>query len=255
MDKLPPPPFEPKLEFEKIPFMHWGIISRYNFSNLRNVPIKRWDPLSSTTIEFAAMKQYGHYTYISPVRAERVDQYKDREKPEEPHPDFIDAFKATLDGHEYFDDEGRKIGDAFSILIGDGENRLEDPFSVEPRIKQTHERAITFINKYPAMVRVIEPEIKDYIEKQLEANSKLARGVCLVTTSREYGENLAQLGPENTKALFKSLITGIKYVVEESNKKDIQLIPVSPFFNIGHKVGGSVPRLPSGSLGAYRALC
>ena len=96
MENLPPPPFEPKIEFELIPFMHWGIISHFNFSNLRNVPVKRWDPLSSTSIEFSNLKQYGHYTYISPVRAERVDQFKDRQEHQvEPHPDFIDAFKAT----------------------------------------------------------------------------------------------------------------------------------------------------------------
>src|SRR5271157_5501959 len=95
----PPKPFEPKIEFEQIPFMHWGIISHFNFSNLRNVPVKRWDPLSSMALEFSTMKQYGHYTYISPVRAERVDQYKARqEQPVEPHPDFIDAFKGTIDG-------------------------------------------------------------------------------------------------------------------------------------------------------------
>lgn len=240
------------LELEKIPFMHFGIISRYNFYNLKNVPIKRWDPLGSSAIELNAsgqmiklLKKFGQYSYISPIRSERVNQFLQRRStPQKKDDDFIDIFKATLDAKDYFDEKnGLKIGDKYSITVCDGNNRLNNPFSVEPRIQRTTEKAITFINKFPAMCRVMDPEIKSYIEKNLDENSKIAMGVNLVSTVRDYAENIEDLGTDSLSALFLSMIEGIKYVIDESNKKGIGFIPVSPFFNIGSQAGGSVPRL------------
>nr|MDO8110292.1 HIT domain-containing protein [Candidatus Sigynarchaeota archaeon] len=239
------------LELEKIPFMHWGIISRYNFYTIKNVPVKRWDPLSSAAIELhefgytiKLLKQFGHYSYISPIRSERVNQYQS--KPDDSAKkgsEFIDFFKATIDAKDYTDSSGQKIGDANSITICDGKTRVDNPFSVQPRIQETSEKAITFVNKFPAMCRVIDAEIKTYIEKGLDENAKIAMGVNLISTPREYGENLEDLSKETLSALFASMIEGIKFVRDEANKKGVQLIPVSPFFNIGSKVGGSVPRL------------
>ncbi|NMC04018.1 MAG: HIT domain-containing protein [Candidatus Lokiarchaeota archaeon] len=238
------------LELEKIPFMNWGIISRYNFYTFKNVPVKRWDPLSSAAIELheygytiKLLKQFGHYSYISPIRAARVNQFKDIPLDSRAPTEFIDLFKATIDGRDYIDDAGQKIGDAYSITICDGKNKLDSPYSVKPRIRSTREKAITFINKFPAMCRVIEPDIRAYIEKYLDENSKIAMGINLLTTPRSYGEHFEDLEPDVIAALFESMIAGIKYVKEESNKNGIYLIPVSPFFNIGSKVGGSVPRL------------
>src|SRR5271157_732537 len=239
----------PVLELEKIPFMHFGIISRYNFYNLKNVPLKRWDPLGSQAIELmqsghtvTLLKKHGQYSYISPIRSERVNQFLQRRNvPQRKDENFIDLFKATIDAKDYLDENGQKIGDAYSITICDGKNRLNNPFSVEPCIQRTDEKAITFINKFPAMCRVMDPEIKSYIEKNLDENAKIAMGVNLISTTRDYAENIENISTDALSALFISMIEGIKYVVEES--KDIHFIPVSPFFNIGSQAGGSVPRL------------
>ncbi|MBN2150543.1 MAG: hypothetical protein JW839_03750 [Candidatus Lokiarchaeota archaeon] len=238
------------LEIEKIPFMNWGIISRYNFYTFKNVPVKRWDPLSSAAIELHEYgttvrlpKQFGHYSYLSPVRASRSNQFKDIPLDSKCTREFIDIFKATVDAREYIASDGQKIGDAHSITICDGTRRLDNPFSLQPRIRPTQEKAITFINKYPAMCRVVEPDIKDYIEKFLDDNAKIAMGVNLLSTPREYGEHFEDLPIDTIASLFQSMIEGIKYVKEESNKHGMHFIPVSPFFNIGSKVGGSVPRL------------
>ena len=246
-----PEEHEPILELEKIPFMHYGIISRYNFYNLKNVPLKRWDPLGSQAIELTQsghtvtlMKKHGQYSYISPIRSERVNQFLQRRNvPQKMDGDFIDLFKATLDGQDYLDADGKKIGDAYSITVSDGKNRVDNPFSVAPRIRTTTEKAITFINKFPAMVRVIDPEIKSYMEKNLDENSKIAMGVNLISTTRDYAENIENISTEALSSLFISMIEGIKYVIDESKKNGIYLVPVSPFFNIGDKAGGSVPRL------------
>ncbi len=238
------------LEIEKIPFMNWGIISRYNFYTFKNVPVKRWDPLSSAAIELhepgytiKLLKQFGQYSYISPIRASRTNQFKDLPLDSKPSGGFVDIFKATLDARDYTGADGQKIGDAYSITVCDGRNRLDNPFSVKPRIRSTSEKAITFINKYPAMCRVVESDIRAYIEKYLDENAEIAMGINLITTPREYGEHFEELPVDSLAALFRSMIEGIKYVKDESNRLGIHLIPVSPFFNIGSKVGGSVPRL------------
>jgi UDPglucose--hexose-1-phosphate uridylyltransferase len=238
------------LEIEKIPFMHWGIISRYNFYTFKNVPVKRWDPLSSAAIELhehgytiQLMKQFGHYSYISPIRSSRTNQFQEKSPPLDPDGHFIDLFKATLDAKDYLDASGVRVGDPHSITICDGCTRLDNPFSIKPRIKKTTEKAISFINKFPAMCRVVDPEIKGYVEKNLDENAKIAMGVNMISTSREYGEHLEEISTASLAALFGSMIAGIKYVKDESNKNGIHFIPISPFLNIGNKVGGSVPRL------------
>jgi len=41
--------------------MEWGIINKDNFSSIRDVPIKRWDPLSTITIsvdEFGLHREF-----------------------------------------------------------------------------------------------------------------------------------------------------------------------------------------------------
>ncbi|MHA1369272.1 MAG: hypothetical protein ACTSRA_06120, partial [Promethearchaeota archaeon] len=238
------------LPIEKIPFMHWGIITRLNFSNIKNVPIKRWDPLSSSGIQLTELgyiitllKQYGHYSYISPIRSKRKNQYPLLKSKSDANHEFIDSFKAILDGKHYFDSGGYEIGDPYSITINDDTVRLDDPFSSNPRIRKTKGKAITFINKYPAMCRVIDPEIKEYIEKHIDQNAKIAMGINLISTTRKYYERLEDADLESLVSLFKSIIDGIKHVIKKANEQGIYYIPVSPFFNFGDKAGGSVPRI------------
>ncbi len=228
--------------------MQWGIISSHSFSNLKKVPIKRWDPLSNVPIEIqdngyniVLPKIYGHYSYISPVRGKRafvVDQKLDGN----------DAFKAVFNAKPLYDEEGNLVGDGFGLIICDGSRKVDDPFSITPR--RYHEikaKAVTFINRYPAMARYVEQGIYDYIINSLPSNSKLAYGVNLVTVSKDYFDSLEfETIPDDViSAVFQSTQAGIKYVVEEANKKGIKNIPVSPFFNIGRSVGGSQRRLHS----------
>ena len=62
-------------EEHKPKFMEWGIINKENFSSVKDVPIKRWDPLSTvyiTSKDFGYREErqrfYGHYSYLSPIR-------------------------------------------------------------------------------------------------------------------------------------------------------------------------------------------
>ena len=65
--------------------MEWGIINRENWEGKStfDVPIKRWDPLSTVKItskDFGLRKEriryYGHYSYISPIRGIRPKGFK-----------------------------------------------------------------------------------------------------------------------------------------------------------------------------------
>jgi len=69
--------------------MEWGIISKENFEGKTtyDVPIKRWDPLSTVSIrteDFGLRKErtryYGHYSYISPIRRKRPKGFKTTEE-------------------------------------------------------------------------------------------------------------------------------------------------------------------------------
>ncbi|MHA1343099.1 MAG: hypothetical protein ACTSQG_03880, partial [Promethearchaeota archaeon] len=67
--------------------MEWGIINKENFTTIKDVPIKRWDPLSTMKIqtrEFGLNKKrfryYGHYSYLSPIRGKRPKGFKNEGK-------------------------------------------------------------------------------------------------------------------------------------------------------------------------------
>jgi len=242
--------------------MEWGIISKDTFKTTYELPIKRWDPLSIRTIrtkEFGLRKErvrhYGHYAYVSPIRGKRPRGFKTVDKKSEYidctkeilH-DAKDVFTAVTEGKPFYNDSGKKIGDGFTIIITEDEKRRDSPFSDKPhRIEKLPDscKAITLINRYPSMARNIAPDIYDIAVKRLPPHLKLARGINLVSLSRNFYPSFCfNLIPEDVLAgLFLSMKTAILYSVQEAIERDYYDIPVSPFFNIGTKVGGSQPRI------------
>lgn len=276
------------LEPDEIPFMNYGIINRYNFSeeNLRMVPMKRWDPIGlnyKLNEKFGNYSYiYGHYSYISPVRSERPFDSKSDDKNEEEEVkkeiekevqeenrekhgssahssqkdqmEFesdhvpIDLFEPMILGkHMIFKNQ---IFPAYAIAISDGEKRLSNPFTEKVSVYHNLECcAISMINKFPAMVRYIEepilPKVNEWINN-VDINSKIAFGVCFLTIPTNYYTRIQDITPEELSDLFLSMISGIKYVIEESVKQyDISTITISPFFNVGKMVGGSLSRIHS----------
>jgi UDPglucose--hexose-1-phosphate uridylyltransferase len=245
-------------------FMEWGIITEENFKDIYEVPIKRWDPLSTisiTTDEFGLHKKlkrhYGHYSYVSPIRGKRPQGYKeiqdvckDPEMTIEHLDSFKDVFTAITEGKPIYNTENKQIGDGYSMIITQDEEKVHHPFSetpykVEPIPKSC--KALTLINRYPSMARVIEPEILNYIQTHLPPHLKLATGINLLTISRSFHPSTNfQLIPEDVLAgIFLSMKEAILYCILEAIEKDYYDIPVNPFFNIGSKVGGSQPRIHS----------
>ncbi|MHA1194527.1 MAG: hypothetical protein ACTSRH_02205 [Promethearchaeota archaeon] len=244
-------------------FMEWGIINNDNFSNIYDIPLKRWDPLSTisiTTSEFGLDEHkkrfYGHYAYISPIRGKRPKGFDELKKKlmnikcsEIDFNDYVDVFKAVTEGHPIYDEKtGSLIGDGFTIIIMEDEKRRDNPFHDKPhRIQKLPDtcKAITLINRYPSMARVVDPEIEKIISKKLPSHLKLARGINLVTISRNFYPSFCfDLIPEDVlSGIFLSMKEAILYCVLEAIDKDYYDIPVNPFFNIGTKVGGSQPRI------------
>ncbi len=232
--------YEPK-------FMEWGIINRDNFKNIKDLPIKRWDPLSTVIIrsnEFGTNKRrlryYGHYSYVSPIRGKRPIGFKTDQKKS----DIKDVFKSITDG-ERVNPVG---GEGYTIIIAEDEKRVDDPFLNNPHKAEGVPdscKAVTLINRYPSMARIVDQEIKNSVN--LPPNSKLAMGINLVTISRHFFPALQfNLIPDDVlSGIFISMKTAIIYCIEKSIDKDYYDIPVSPFFNIGTKVGGSQPRVHS----------
>ena len=84
--------------------MEWGIINKDNYKSINEVPLKRWDPLSTVTIssqEFGLHKKllryYGHYSYLSPIRAKRPKGFSNLEKLLDPKTCTIDTIKHVKD--------------------------------------------------------------------------------------------------------------------------------------------------------------
>ncbi len=246
--------------------MEWGIINKENFKNKTtyDVPIKRWDPLSTVTIhteDFGLRKErsryYGHYSYISPIRSARPKGFKTDEGEKQ----FLDCSKKVLskykdvfssitEGKIVYDDWGTPLSDGFTMIITQDEMRRDDPFSEAPhRVERISDacKALTLINRYPSMARIIDPDIEENIVKNLPSHLKLSRGINLVTISRYFYPSLCfNLIPTDVLAgIFLSMRAAILYCIEESINKDYYDIPVMPFFNIGTKVGGSQPRIHS----------
>lgn len=243
--------------------MEWGVINKENFSEDKNLPIKRWDPLSTVeiqAIEFGYRQDhrrfYGHYSYISPIRGTRPKGFTDPGKKrkeyekcsEQLFQEPIDIFTSITEGKPIYREDGSQLGDGYTIIVSEDEKRRDNPFSKEPhKIEPLSDtcKACTLINRYPAMARVIDPDIRTKIKKK--NNSKLSVGINLVTISREFYPSLCfhKVPEEILTGIFNSMKTAIIYCVQEAIERDYYDIPISPFFNIGKKVGGSQPRVHS----------
>ncbi len=251
-------------EIYKPKFMEWGIINKENYNSIYDVPLKRWDPLSTvitSTNEFGLHKKqiryYGHYSYLSPIRGKRPIGYIPKEKNVEIKKSSItevkeeaDVFTAVIEGKPILNDAGSLIGDGFTIIITEDEKKRDKPFRETPhRIKRIPDscKAVTLINRYPAMARIVDHELRQKIEKQLPTGSKLAEGINLVTVSRDFYPSLRfNIIPEEVlTALFLSMKEAILYSILEAVERGYYDIPISPFFNIGSKAGGSQPRIHS----------
>jgi len=246
-------------------FMEWGIINKNNFKDKTtyDVPIKRWDPLSTITLapdEFGLHRSQrrfsGHYSYISPIRGERPKGYKTKEKKSDAKEYTLenlakvkDVFMAINEGKILYGDGGKILGDGYTIMIMEDDKKREKPFSDIPhRVKISKStKAMTLINRYPSMARVIDPEIKKSIQEKLPKHLKLAEGINLVTISKDFypSLNFSLIPYEVLEAIFISMKEAIIYCILEAIEKDFYDIPVNPFFNIGTKVGGSQPRIHS----------
>ena len=101
------------MELYKPKFMEWGIINKENYQSLAALPLKRWDPLSTVIIrekEFGLRKRriryYGHYSYLSPIRAKRPRGFKaleEKKKDIMPAPQAVkDVFMTVTDGKKDF---------------------------------------------------------------------------------------------------------------------------------------------------------
>lgn len=246
--------------------MEWGIITKESFKDKTtyDVPIKRWDPLSTVSIhteDFGLRKErkryYGHYSYISPIRSQRPRGFK-TDVEEKQFLDcskkivgkYKDVFSSITEGKVLYDDWGIPLSDGFTMIITQDDIRRDNPFSESPhQIERIPDacKALTLINRYPSMARIIDSEIEEYIVKKLPAHLKLSKGINLVTISRDFYPSLCfNLIPEDVlTGIFLSMKTAILYCIEESINRDFYDIPVMPFFNIGTKVGGSQPRIHS----------
>ncbi|TFF95474.1 MAG: hypothetical protein EU544_02655, partial [Promethearchaeota archaeon] len=253
----------PETEQYKPHLMEWGVVSEDNYTNIYEIPVKRWDPLATVFIktkEFGLQEKkryYGHYSYISPIRGKRPSGFRESiPKRSELEKELMeelaikDVFLAVTEGEPVYDELGNQIGDGFTIIITEDEMRRDNPFSDIPhRIERLPERckAITLINRYPSMVRVINEKIRAQIKGELPSGSKLAQGINLVTVSRKFYPALdfESIPEEILHGIFLSMKSAILYAVEEAINKDYYDIIVTPFFNIGRMVGGSQPRIHS----------
>jgi len=226
------------MRLEEIPFMHWGVISRYNFSEdkIHLIPRKKWDPLSAAPIMLQDAsgrlvpigKWKGHFSYISPIRGSRPGGEERREG------STTDVFREIIEGRDY------------AIFVTVDANRFDGVFSTEPVMNEIKDAyAATIVNRYPAMVRVIDSELERTLRMRIEDEyTRIAHGINLVTFPvSKYYETFSEASVESLTWLFLSLIEAIKTGVDDARKRGFSLIPTYVFFNIGSLAGGTQPRL------------
>ena len=216
------------MEYKDIPLMNWGIVDKHNYDGKpKSVPTKKIDPNVSYEITLNGSdigKHVGRFSFISHVRISRPKTGND-------------VFGPIIRGE---DDEN-----AYGIAISGDSERLQDPFSIEPKIENlTEYNAITYINRYPAMVRVLDPEIEKKVIPTLDKFTKVAKGINLVTTTTEYYDNLSNMPLGSLTSLLESMKTAIDYCIDVS-RENTKTIHISPFFNLGKKAGGSIDQVHS----------
>ena len=242
--------------------MEWGIINEENFKDIYDIPIKRWDPLSTVKIKSKDfgfknenIRYYGHYAYLSPIRGRRPVDYKIihdtnniKNILKTDLSNIKDVFTSVIEGEIAYNDHNEKLGDGYTIILCEGSNRRDNPFHEIPhqikKISKNH-KALTLINRYPSMARIVKPEIEKYIKENLPNHLKLAKGINLISLSRDFYPSMYfKLIPDDVLiAILLSMKEAIIYSIQESINRDYFDIPVSPFFNIGMRVGGSQPRI------------
>ena len=238
--------------------MEFGIISAENFKDktFYDIPVKRWDPLSTTKL-FDSERFSGHYSYLSPIRGQRPKGFKDTDKEKKfydcsrsSYKKYKDVFTSVLEGKIVHDDWGLPLGDGHTIMITQDEIKRENPFSDKPRlIEKIPEttKAVSLINRYPSMARIVDSEIEEEFHRTVPNHIRLAKGINLVTISRQFYPSLClnKIPEEILMGIFVSMKEAILYCITEAIERNYYDIPVSPFFNIGKKVGGSQPRIHS----------
>ena len=137
------------------------------------LPLKRWDPLSTVIIrskEFGLRKRqiryYGHYSYLSPIRGKRPEGYKKIEEKKieiERRPQIAhDVFMAVTDSKQEYSEAENYTGAGYTVILTEDENRRDNPFlDIPHRIEKISSscKALTLVNRYPAMARVIDSDI------------------------------------------------------------------------------------------------
>lgn len=248
---------------KEIEFMNYGIINKYNYSpdKVGNTPIKRWDPLGFNYGSNERYPQYtycyGHYSYISTIRAARPMEHKDQGKKtiendirtsEDPEWDSypIDIIEPMVRGKSYFG--ATDYLPAYAIIISDNDKIVDNSFSDQPKIyRNLSGSAVTMINRYPAMVRIIDPEVLPSLSQAIpnyDPNATIAYGVCMLTFPRKYYTSIQSIPTDELKSMFLSMIAAIKATTEYATEElKIRAIPISPFINVGKMAGGSLKRI------------
>lgn len=192
------------LPLEKIPYMHWGVISRFNYRGDKPLPVKKWDMLLE------------HFAYISSVRGER--------------PRGADPLEEVVKGADY------------AIVVADSSGLADSPFSVEPKARELKGEAFAIVNRYPPMARVVDEELLPKIEERLKG-SRLALGICLVAFTRRYAERVEACSPSELLKLLEVTARGLEACWSSAKAKGFSSAPAYVFFNLGERAGGSVRRL------------
>lgn len=207
------------LNEKNIPFMHWGIINKYNFSEdkISLIPRKVFDKILYSSGS-------GHFSYISPVRGFRPKAISLKGKVSK------DVFKQIISGEDY------------AIFISIDENVFDNVFSVKPLLLNISDKRIaTIINRFPSMVRVVDEDVLDKI-KHIK---NIAWGINLVSFPVKYFETLSEIDVNTLTYLIYSMNISIKRVLESAFKRGFNNYVIYPFFNIGYLAGGSQPRIHS----------
>ncbi|MCX6711229.1 MAG: hypothetical protein NTZ02_04035 [Candidatus Woesearchaeota archaeon] len=259
------------LNYDEIPFGHWGIINKENFRreilsqykqhhseedaarasefSLENLiqKIEEDKELETNAIEEALSKvpkKVWDFTFSENINLDSNgskivinDKYKGRFA-------LISAIRAD---RPFGTDPLSEIiaGNDFAIVVAKGSTEYDSPFSILPKKENlSSEKAVTMINRYPAYLRVIDKDVDRFMKPKINNSlTKIARGINLITTISNYYEKIEDANIEEIATILESMKCALLYIRREAANRGISYIPEYPFFNIGKKVGGSLKRL------------